>query len=288
MDYDLLMGNKDTCVLEIDDSEDADILDSIMDRFPPSGIQTFSTEELIGIASGHIVRTSQMFTHVWRGRIQPHTKDLTKVCQRSMASVYYKLRRLKPCLIGNVFLKVDIDEENDLQCSISGIAISLAHDGKTRGELAYELTTMDNSEAEDESVKDLNDITSDLIDKKMTSSTKRNVFFVESKEPEGIVLTPQSYIPGAKNEKYLGNLNFFLIRETSSLREAGGLSNFVQSFVCEIHAIVRAHVAALGGNALISYFLSEFVVMHNPHKNQAQCLIHVGGDSVQVTYFPLS
>lgn len=37
---------------------------------------------------------------------------------------------------------------------------------------------MDNSEAEDESVKDLNDITSDLIDKKMTSSTKRNVFFV--------------------------------------------------------------------------------------------------------------
>ena len=55
--------------------------------------------------------------------------------------------------------------------------------------------------------------------------------------------------------------------------------------MCEIHAIVRAHVAALGGNALISYFLSEFVVMHNPHKNQAQCLIHVGGDSVQVTYF---
>ena len=43
--------------------------------------QTFSTEELIGIASGHIVRTSQMFTHVWRGRIQPHTKDLTKGLQ---------------------------------------------------------------------------------------------------------------------------------------------------------------------------------------------------------------
>ena len=58
--------------------------------------------------------------------------------------------------------------------------------------------------------------------------------------------------------------------------------------MCEIHAIVRAHVAALGGNALISYFLSEFVVMHNPHKNQAQCLIHVGGDSVQVTYHQVS
>ena len=77
-DYDLLMGNKDTCVLEIDDSEDADILDSILDRFPPVGILSYSTEELIGISKGHIVRTSQMFTHVWRGRIHPSTKDLAK------------------------------------------------------------------------------------------------------------------------------------------------------------------------------------------------------------------
>ena len=31
---------------------------------------------------------------------------------------------------------------------------------------------------------------------------------------------------------------------------------------------MRAHVLALGGNALISYFMSELVIMHNPHKNQ--------------------
>ena len=54
-----------------------------------------------------------MFTHVWRGRIHPTTKDLAKACQRMMSSVYFKLRKLKPCLIGNVQLKVDIDEEND-------------------------------------------------------------------------------------------------------------------------------------------------------------------------------
>jgi len=34
-----------------------------------------------------------------------------------------------------------------------------------------------------------------------------------------INLTPLSYVPGAKIDKYLGSLNFFLIRETSSLRE---------------------------------------------------------------------
>ena len=29
---------------QIDDTEDADILDSILDRFPPPGVQVFSTE----------------------------------------------------------------------------------------------------------------------------------------------------------------------------------------------------------------------------------------------------
>ena len=83
-----------------------------------------------------------------------------------------------------------------------------------------------------------------------------------------INLTPLSYVPGARIEKYLGNLNFFLIRETSSLREVGGISSFVQSFICEIYSIVRSHVNALGGNAVVSYFMSEFVVIHSVHKNQ--------------------
>ena len=91
---------------------------------------------------------------------------------------------------------------------------------------------------------------------------------MESKVQEGVILTPQSFVVGAKIENYLGNLNFFLIRETTSLREIGGFSHFVQSFICEIQSIVRAHVLALGGNALVSYFVSVTQLLHNPHKNQ--------------------
>ncbi|TRY73731.1 hypothetical protein TCAL_02531 [Tigriopus californicus] len=55
-------GNKDTCVLEIDDSEDADILDSLMDPYPPPYVQVFSTEELVGISKGLYVETCQTFS----------------------------------------------------------------------------------------------------------------------------------------------------------------------------------------------------------------------------------
>lgn len=53
--------------------------------------------------------------------------------------------------------------------------------------------------------------------------------------------------------------------------QSGGLSGFMGSFVTEVLALVRAHVAALGGNAMIAYFMSECVLLHNPYKNQV-CL----------------
>lgn len=34
-------------------------------------------------------------------------------------------------------------------------------------------------------------------------------------------------------------------------------------------AIVRAHVTALGGNAMVAYFMNECILLNNPHKNQA-------------------
>lgn len=33
-------------------------------------------------------------------------------------------------------------------------------------------------------------------------------------------------------------------------------------------AVVRAHVTALGGNAMVSFYMSELTLVDNPHKNQ--------------------
>lgn len=38
--------------------------------------------------------------------------------------------------------------------------------------------------------------------------------------------------------------------------------------------MVRAHVAALGANAVVSYNMKECVLMENPNKNQVRTVLH--------------
>ena len=54
-----------------------------------------------------------------------------------------------------------------------------------------------------------------------------------------------------------------------SLRlQSGGLNVFMQTFLAEARAVLRAHVLALGGNALVAYQLNELFLLDNPHKHQ--------------------
>lgn len=97
-----------------------------------------------------------------------------------------------------------------------------------------------------------------------------------------IDITSLSYIPGAREYHYLGNLSFSFVRETSSVRENGGLNGFIHCFLMEVYAIVRAHVSALGGNAFLSFRMQQSCIFYHSNKNQAQCLISVAGDAVQI------
>merc|ERR1712025_645313 len=48
VEMELCAGNKDTCVLEVDDIDDADIVDSLMDAHPPPGFQVISLTTPVG------------------------------------------------------------------------------------------------------------------------------------------------------------------------------------------------------------------------------------------------
>ncbi|XP_053681383.1 C2 domain-containing protein 5 [Anopheles nili] len=116
------------------------------------------------------------------------------------------------------------------------------------------------------------------------SKINRATKMVPLKDGYGVDITTLSYVPGGKMEKYLGNLNFFFIRECTSIRETGGICGFVHSFISEVLSIVRAHVTSLGGNAMIAFYLNDLTLLDNVHKNQGQCLISVGGDVVFVSF----
>jgi hypothetical protein len=99
----------------------------------------------------------------------------------------------------------------------------------------------------------------------------------------GVEITNLSFVPNTRIDSYLGNLNLFLIRESTQIKENGGLSGFMHSFFTEVLSLTRAHVKSLGGNALVSYKMNECVLLDNPHRNQGQALISIAGDVVKVT-----
>ena len=90
-------------------------------------------------------------------------------------------------------------------------------------------------------------------------------------------------MPNAQIEHYLGHINLFLIRESTQIKENGGLSGFMHCFINEVLALSRAHVLSLSGNALVSFKMNECILLDNPHRNQGQCLINISGDAVKVT-----
>jgi hypothetical protein len=38
----------------------------------------------------------------------------------------------------------------------------------------------------------------------------------------------------------------------------------------QLLAIVRAHISALGGNMMVAFYMTELVLIDNPHKNQSR------------------
>uniref|UniRef100_A0A2H8TDB0 Uncharacterized protein KIAA0528 n=1 Tax=Melanaphis sacchari TaxID=742174 RepID=A0A2H8TDB0_9HEMI len=297
-DINLSYGNRDTCILEMDDAEDLDVVSQLLEPTPPGSFLLSNTDVLPGTGSEVFpmepVCNLQMFTQVWRSKAHYTNGNFDKQLQRMLQGLFFKLRRMTPCGLGKLSFKIDIPEPDELQISIVGMALGLGESDKTTAKQILKRRQLP--------IKDFEQKTEELIfkleeDVSLGHGEKKVRKFERAPRPNrlsthaapkdryGVDITPMTYIPGAKIERYLGNLNFFFIRESTCIRESGGLSGFVHCFVAEVMAIVRAHVTALGGNAMVAYFMNECILLNNPHKNQGQCLLNVGGDVVEVSYF---
>ncbi|KAM6162434.1 C2 domain-containing protein 5 isoform 16-T16 [Erethizon dorsatum] len=303
-ELDLSHGKKDAFVLEIDDTDALEDVHSLLtDVPPPPGFYSCNTEIMPGI--NNWTSEIQMFTSVRVIRLsslnltnQALNKNFNDLCENLLKSLYFKLRSMIPCCLCHVNFTVSLPEDELIQVTVTAVAITFDKNQalqttKTHVEKSLQRASTDNEELLQFSLELCSDSLpshpfppAKAVTVEKASPVGEGNFRNRSAPPctnstVGVVkMTPLSFIPGAKITKYLGIINMFFIRETTSLREEGGVSGFLHAFIAEVFAMVRAHVAALGGNAVVSYIMKQCVFMENPNKNQAQCLINVSGDAV--------
>ncbi|KAF5300394.1 hypothetical protein FQR65_LT01015 [Abscondita terminalis] len=292
---DLSLESRDCCIFEVDDPEDKEIMELLREPPPPDGFHIINTEVIPGLEDMEVIKNLQMFTQIWRSKVYP-SYNFGMHISKLLQSVYFKLRRMIPCALCNLKFRIDLPEPDEIQLTVLGMALELKK-LKQKHKNMHLLLKDSVRRTEEEMMFSLEEDTTDssLLTvnsvKSRTRSPYRNKTFITNnvrvnhQERHTIDITPLSYVPGGKIDRYLGNLNFFFIRETTSIREEGGLSGFIHTFVTEVLAIVRAHIAALGGNAMVGYYMTECIFSHSLHKNQGQCLINVGGDVVFVSYY---
>ncbi|XP_006121331.2 C2 domain-containing protein 5 isoform X9 [Pelodiscus sinensis] len=307
MELDLSHGKKDAFVLEIDDTDAMEDVHSLLtDVPPPPGFYSCNTEIMPGI--NNWTSDIQMFTSVRVSRLsninltnQTLNKNFNDLCENLLKSLYFKLRSMIPCCLCHVNFTVALPEDEVIQVTVTAVAITFDKNQalQTSKVPAAEKTLQRASTDNEEQLQFPLELCSDPLVSQPFSPAKAASLDKASPLAEGhlrhrsipsctnssvsvVKMTPLSFIPRAKITKYLGIINMFFIRETTSLREEGGVSGFLHAFIAEVFAMVRAHVAALGGNAVVSYIMKQCVFMENPNKNQAQCLINVSGDAVIV------
>ncbi|NP_001273507.1 C2 domain-containing protein 5 isoform 4 [Mus musculus] len=297
-----------------------DVHSLLTDAPPPSGFYSCNTEIMPGInnwtseiqmfTSVRVVRLSSLnLTN------QALNKNFNGLCENLLKSLYFKLRSMTPCCLCHVNFTVSLPEDELIQVTVTAVAITFDKNQalqttKPHVEKSLQRASTDNEEllqfplelcsdslpphpfpAAKEHLESANSNSGIPAAQRAVTVEKASAMgdgnFRNRSAPPcasptvGVVkMTPLSFIPGAKITKYLGIINMFFIRETTSLREEGGVSGFLHAFIAEVFAMVRAHVAALGGNAVVSYIMKQCVFMENPSKNQAQCLINVSGDAV--------
>uniref|UniRef100_A0A3Q3S2K4 C2 domain-containing protein 5 n=1 Tax=Mastacembelus armatus TaxID=205130 RepID=A0A3Q3S2K4_9TELE len=294
-ELDLSHGKKDAFVLEIDDTDAVEDIHSLLtDAPPPTGFYSCNTEIMPGIYNW--TSAVQMFTSVRVFRLsnanltnQGLNKIFTDLCENLLKSFYFKLRSMIPCCLCHLKFTVAVPEEELIQVAVTAVAMTFDKD-QSQEKPADKSMTKGSSDTEEQLQfpLELNTDPSSTISSldrcsplpEGRSRSLRSNRSIGGSSVTVVKMTPLSFLQGTRIIKYLGIINMFFIRETTSLREEGGVSGFLHSFIAEVFAMVRAHVAALGGNAVVSYSMKECVLMENPNKNQAQCLINVSGDAV--------
>ena len=107
-----------------------------------------------------------------------------------------------------------------------------------------------------------------------------------------------SFVPGARIVRYLGTVQLHFIRENLAVRSNDLLGQFLQLFLCETMSLLKSHVCALGGNALLCLTVTPHssgganrpggtaAAGRGAIRSQEYNMLTVSGDAVWIEYLP--
>ncbi|OQR94613.1 hypothetical protein ACHHYP_01091 [Achlya hypogyna] len=279
-------------VLEIDDETDEDLMSVLLEQPLPEGVSIYSTDRLPGASAPG--RNIHLFLSMKRVEWdEEHMRDtrlnvlFSQVFKNLFASILFKLRSFAPCVVCGLKTRVALAGENIIEVVLMGMAMLPGHESSTDDEVLVQSLNFpgvpEDVDDDDETPLQIQAPTS------VASPTARptsplasghpNPFHQSSSAREWIELTPLSYVPGSKILRYLGRITLHFIKESWTVRELGGLGAFFHLFLSEAIAVVRAHVRALGGNAMLSFRLVP-IESSQLYRNQVYNMISVTGDAV--------
>ncbi|KRY32816.1 C2 domain-containing protein 5, partial [Trichinella spiralis] len=209
-------------------------------------------------------------------------------------STVFKFRKMEPIVFAGLMFSVHVGEDSEMQICSYGVALT----GKSLvGQFRQK------EKQRDDFVEEFSKITiaetaascSNISSGRWSNQSKlpwQSACEELEKAPVPYPMTvPETFITallepplGMPITSYLGYYDFFFIRETTAVRDIGGLEAFVQIALAEILHVVQAHVTAFGGQGMVSFKFSVTELSYGLSRNQVQFLIGISGDIVTFLY----
>lgn len=280
-------GPRGAAVTELDEVVSEDMVFLLMSAPEPEGVACSTTQFVPGMLAPSNPVLEQLCVVQRRPlAILDHaTQQLAQIMDSALERLWFRARSLAPCRVSALRIEVTLPDDEDVQVTLTGTATS---EDARRHVQARRITPpaetgvddfmfpLDAQEAADPPpaaatpLSNRAGLTLRLKRQARSAPAVPSVFLTSCEAPLGFVV-----------ERAFGYISIVLIRESSSLREEhGSLSGMLHTFLTEANTVLRAYVAALGGNALVAMRMTICDLSENREKGQ--CLLCVSGDAVLV------
>jgi len=278
--------------LELDDDMDEDLLASLLDPQMPKGCQKvhFIAGETIPHGCGaRFSRKGELVSVLQRVKFDktPHHCDqrFSSIFNDILRTMAYKFRGDMPYFIMGLHTMVSLPADDEVEVCLTGVA----HRGYIEKEdgASVEPDTPGSMPPSPKLSSEDPGAGVPVGEGKMGDDHRRSSLPSKAEdEPAAydedihgqIDITPLSGMPKKVVSKYLGIVQCLIIKESElAARSTSGIGGATHTAILEAHSILRANVAARGGNALLSFKMQECMIKQQ--KQDMYCVLLMSGDA---------